>query len=503
MKRPKTALRIAFALAMLSASVLLCLRLVGVYDDGAPQVLTARTRLCEAIAISCSQFASRNDSNGIEVALAALVHRNEEVVSAAYRNNDDKLEATIGPHEATWSIDADGKSSHNCIFVPVLKGDETAGRVEVCFKPIIEPSVAGILQLTSVRVAIGAAALNLVTFYWLLRRSLKHLDPSRVVPDRVRSALDTMAEGLLVLDPEQQIVLANASFSRTVGLSFDELQGKHIGRLPWQFDGRSNAPWDRPSRSESIRRAETVHLAASTDSLRTFLVNSTSILDDAGEYRGQLVSFDDITEIEAKNKELRITLDSLRRTQEEVNSQNAKLQFLATRDPLTSSLNRRAFYTIFEENWKSSQRYHHPLCCVMVDIDFFKSINDNHGHAMGDEVLKQVAGCLNKAVRETDYVCRYGGEEFCILLPHVQLHEAELAAERYRRAISELDIQGLHVTASLGVSSRDCGAATIEKLVEQADTALYYSKHNGRNRVTRFDQLSVGTNERMPSTAGR
>jgi diguanylate cyclase (GGDEF)-like protein/PAS domain S-box-containing protein len=489
MKRPNTSIRIAFALAMLSASVLLCLRLVGVYDDGGAAALSARTRLCESVAIACSQFASRNDFNGIEVSLASLVQRNEEIVSAGYRTPEGRLATTVGNHENNWSPDEVGRSTHNCIFVPVMKGDQQDGRVEICFEPLFRANLAGLWRLTSVRLTLVAAVVNLLAFQWLLRRTLKHLDPSRVVPERVRSALDTMAEGLLVLDNKSQIVLANESFARTLGLDVHDLQGKEIRKLPWVTASGNLAPWESVAGRKDRIRADNIQLQVGGDDVRTFLVNTTPICDDGGQFRGHLVSFDDITEIERKNQELMATLDSLRESQKEVNAQNAKLQFLATRDPLTGSLNRRAFFTIFEENWKSAQRYRHSLSCIMVDIDHFKSINDNHGHAMGDEVLRRVAGCLNETVRETDYVCRYGGEEFCILLPHVNLDEACLAAERYRRIIESLDIHDLKVTASIGVSSRDCSPATMELLVEQADMALYCSKRTGRNRVSRFDRL--------------
>ncbi|MCA9217283.1 MAG: GGDEF domain-containing protein, partial [Planctomycetales bacterium] len=119
----------------------------------------------------------------------------------------------------------------------------------------------------------------------------------------------------------------------------------------------------------------------------------------------------------------------------------------------------------------------------------FKSINDNFGHSVGDEVLIKVAAALQEAARETDYVCRYGGEEFCVILPHVGIDGAQIAAERFRACIADLEFSQLQVTASLGCSDATFGAPSAESLIDQSDQALYCAKENGRNRVVRFDRI--------------
>ena len=102
---------------------------------------------------------------------------------------------------------------------------------------------------------------------------------------------------------------------------------------------------------------------------------------------------------------------------------------LATRDPLTGCQNRRSFYEALETHWNASQRHGHSLGFLMVDLDHFKAINDNHGHSAGDVVLQKMSAVLKSSVRNCDLVCRYGGEEFCVLMPDVTLDQAVAGAE--------------------------------------------------------------------------
>jgi diguanylate cyclase (GGDEF)-like protein len=130
----------------------------------------------------------------------------------------------------------------------------------------------------------------------------------------------------------------------------------------------------------------------------------------------------------------------------------------------------------------------------MADIDHFKQFNDLHGHAIGDQVIRSVARTLSVGLRQQDVLCRYGGEEFCIVLPDAPPEVALSVAERLRIAI-EAHARGAvrgadvkTVTASFGVSTRAMGARTLEELIDQADQSLYKSKQAGRNRVTMFER---------------
>ena len=162
-------------------------------------------------------------------------------------------------------------------------------------------------------------------------------------------------------------------------------------------------------------------------------------------------------------------------------------------DPLTGVLNRRAFHGRFVQEWERAVRYGHPLSCAMIDLDFFKRINDTHGHAAGDTTLASIASVLEGRCRKSDILCRYGGEEFCVLLPETDEAGACEWAERVRVAISEAQIgigDGiLKVSASIGIAERMGDTETPEQLTELADQALAVAKQSGRNRVIRFSSL--------------
>lgn len=162
----------------------------------------------------------------------------------------------------------------------------------------------------------------------------------------------------------------------------------------------------------------------------------------------------------------------------------------ATLDALTGLNNRRQFEVRLKQEYASATRQKHPLCAIMTDIDFFKKINDTYGHAMGDKVLKSVAHIIKEQLREYDIPSRYGGEEFCILLPQTKIEEANIVAQRLRMAVEKNIVdenQKISVTISIGLSQLQEGD-TAEDLYKHADKALYEAKERGRNRVIVYEE---------------
>jgi diguanylate cyclase (GGDEF)-like protein len=176
------------------------------------------------------------------------------------------------------------------------------------------------------------------------------------------------------------------------------------------------------------------------------------------------------------------------------------LQSAAT-DSLTETLTRRAFKQETDQLISLALRHQHNLSCVMLDVDHFKSVNDTYGHAAGDEVLRAVAATCRTNLRAGDLLGRLGGEEFCIVLPHIDREGAIAVAEKVRAAISSQPIHGdfgsLNVTASFGVSSLSIVTKDIDTLLAQADAAMYHAKHSGRNQCVSW--ASIGAERAMGS----
>ena len=149
------------------------------------------------------------------------------------------------------------------------------------------------------------------------------------------------------------------------------------------------------------------------DKVLVFATNSSPILDSNFNMRGAMATFNDESALQEANGVLLEMMDKLRKSQDEVNKQNSELKRLATRDPMTNCLNRRAFFERMDKAFTLAQSEKKPLGCVMVDIDHFKKINDEHGHGVGDKVLKMVAKLLDSKFGNNTSICRYGGEEFC------------------------------------------------------------------------------------------
>jgi diguanylate cyclase (GGDEF)-like protein len=169
------------------------------------------------------------------------------------------------------------------------------------------------------------------------------------------------------------------------------------------------------------------------------------------------------------------------------------LSLMAHTDSLTGLMTQRCFYQSLATEWHRSRRFRLPLSCVMMDLDFFKQVNDVHGHPAGDAVLKTVGEVLAASCRASDFVCRYGGEEFCFLLPETNEAAAAAWAERVRQRVADLKVpvgsRELRITGSFGVAQCRNDLLNSEGLVDLADQALLCAKRAGRDRVIRYESL--------------
>jgi two-component system cell cycle response regulator len=187
---------------------------------------------------------------------------------------------------------------------------------------------------------------------------------------------------------------------------------------------------------------------------------------------------------------LRIISNALEKAslKREMRMAQEKLAEMSVRDELTGMFNRRYFQEALEREVSGAQRYGHVLALCMIDLDHFKRVNDTHGHLCGDRVLKEFGRLLNDSIRQYDVGCRYGGEEFAVILPDTSLDKALALCERFRERIKAHEFTyealTLRITASVGVAARPGGGTiTGRQLVDQADKALYQAKSQGRNKV--------------------
>jgi diguanylate cyclase (GGDEF)-like protein/PAS domain S-box-containing protein len=493
-KMPIT-VKLAFCVVSLIGSELMVARTLGLIENHDNIVMNGRSDLCEAVAIHFSLMAMREDVSTMQKCLHAISVRNDSIESIGVRRASSEILVEVGNHAQNWTPPENGRSTAASMIVPISSQSERWGSVEVQFKQTQASQWGPWLADPFLRLMIYMTVVSAIVFYLFFVKVLRQLNPAKVIPGRVRSALDTLTEGLLILDSHETIVLANESFSQMVGRSPDAMIGMKVSSLSWQQRRNPDSPEDTslPWQLAFANRESAIgalfDFDVSDSERRTLVVNASPIFGPKGGVQGVLTSVEDVTPLERKKRELSLTLDQLRTKSEQIRQQNEVLEQLATTDPLTECLNRRSFFTYFEEHWGRAVEGNLPISSLMVDIDFFKSINDDFGHAVGDDVLREIAATLRNSVRLGDLVCRYGGEEFCVLLPHADIETATAIGEKIRVAIAATKFPQLSVTASLGVSSISLGPKEPHEMLDQADKCLYVAKRNGRNQVVRFDQV--------------
>ncbi|MBD2692245.1 diguanylate cyclase [Anabaena catenula] len=185
--------------------------------------------------------------------------------------------------------------------------------------------------------------------------------------------------------------------------------------------------------------------------------------------------------------ELKYSRQELKKLLHEQGELVKKLETLANTDPLTGVWNRRYLLMIAEQEIKRSQRYYLSFAVLLIDIDYFKRINDTFGHSIGDEVIIFMTKTVLSYLRQVDSFGRFGGEEFVVLLPETNINAAIIVAERIRENINNQYIfvgeKKVSITVSIGIASYNSADKTIDTIIQRADKALYQAKNQGRNRV--------------------
>ncbi len=271
-----------------------------------------------------------------------------------------------------------------------------------------------------------------------------------------------------------------------IGEMLDRFISDHLIYVFLKQGNEFKLVWPKACKDERIYETlkqltpETNYILTSDDKIGAFPLTSDGEITGCIVARSTLdkLSKRDISYLEQLTRQSAITINR-------ANTYSKVLQY-ATLDALTNLNNRRQFEVRLKQEIAITKRQKNPLCAMMIDIDFFKKVNDTYGHASGDAVLRTVASIIKEHLRESDIPSRYGGEEFAVLLPYTHIEEAKIVGERLRKAVETtpipIDKKNINVTISMGLAEFS-PQETGEDLFKRADSALYEAKEGGRNRV--------------------
>jgi diguanylate cyclase (GGDEF)-like protein len=287
--------------------------------------------------------------------------------------------------------------------------------------------------------------------------------------DTLRAALNEIEIGIILLDANLRPQFVNRAFMEmwhlTDEVAVAKADFKELMRLVVSKQSRPMPP----AKFEEFIEKRTQRIREGHEDLRDWRIDdgkvirvTTKCLPDGG----RMLVYADVTDLV---------------------QQADKLKELATVDGMTGLFNRRHFFSLAEIEWGRYQRHRRSMSLLMLDIDQFKSINDQYGHDAGDRVIVQIAEICRQEKRKSDVVARFGGEEFLLLLPETTLADARLVAERLRHQVEAsvlpLASHAIKATVSIGVAQATPGMDTIFALIRTADNAMYAAKNAGRNRV--------------------
>ena len=314
-------IRVSLGLVCITLSMLFAAHALGLIPDRDAAIADARKSMCETLAIQWSSAAARGDLAQIKLTAQELTKRHPDIAAVVVKKADG----------GAWTFtrdDSPPSTSANVLPIPVLAGNKLWANVDVHFRSGESGGLFGLIGFPLLKLVLFVALGGFAGTCWYLRTVLHHADEKKVVPERVRATLNTIAEGVLVLDKDQRIALANESFAKKIGKNPEQLVGARASELGWKAprDAEPNYPWLRALRDGVTQLGEILSLQTMQQGMRKMSINSTPIVADDGTCKGALATFDDLTPIETKNTELVRVLHRLNKSQHKIKRQKKDLQ---------------------------------------------------------------------------------------------------------------------------------------------------------------------------------
>ncbi|MBN1473091.1 MAG: diguanylate cyclase [Syntrophaceae bacterium] len=321
---------------------------------------------------------------------------------------------------------------------------------------------------------LGFIAAGMIFTYAQLRHNLFDL-----VPVARNKVFEGMRAGAIVLDNQERIMDINKAGEEMLETTINDALGKEVlSILPAWQEAVSRAAANKDARVEFVSK---------DPEKRNIELSANILYDNKNQPYGKIIILRDITKMKQTEITLRRTNENLTQKIAEIETLQVKLKEEAIRDPLTGLYNRRFLQETLNREIAHADRARVPLGLAMIDLDHFKNINDTYGHALGDLFLTSLASLLEKKTRSTDVCCRYGGEEFVIVMPTASLEEAAQRVDQLRIEFGNIKIETgkkeVSVTLSAGVACYPLHGDNDKSLIDAADRALYTAKAKGRNRV--------------------
>lgn len=319
---------------------------------------------------------------------------------------------------------------------------------------------------------------------------IRQINELKISGEKYRILLDESSDPIFMFAPDGQYLYVNKAFAEGVNRRLDEIISKRI----WDVFSKDEADkrfavvkWVFENRETKIIEVRVPR----ADGDRYYLTTVKPVLNADGTVATVICISKEITERKRMEEELRRVNEQLSAQLAEIESLHENLREQAIRDPLTSLYNLRFLTESMKREIARAIREKHPLSVVLMDIDHFKDFNDTYGHKAGDEVLQALGSMLNSFTRAGDAACRYGGEEFMVIMPCASSEEAYKRAEQWRKSFASTRIPSkdelLSATLSAGVATFPEHGSTDDEIWHAADNALYKAKASGRNRVIIYE----------------